>query len=98
MMKIALKILNYSGYLIGCNQLGNWFGKLYWSLFPFVKDETYAEEHPKAYVAKVVGLMVLGILIALAIIWYPLTKGMEWINNMIDKHFDKHEEDDDFLD
>ena len=95
MVKIAVKTLNYVGYLIGCNALGNWFGQLWWSLWAFIKDETYAEEHPKMYIAKLVLLMVIGILIALAIIWYPLTKIMEWIDGKINEHFEK---DEDFLD
>ena len=92
-MKIAVKVLNYAGYLIGCNVLGNWFSQFYYSLFGFIKDETYAEDHPKMYIAKVVAVMVIGILLGLAVIWYPLTKLMEWIDDKIDKHFDKKEED-----
>ena len=89
MMKIAVKILNYAGYLYGCNVLGNWFYKFY-----------YAEEHPKMYIAKLVAVLVIGILLGLAIIWYPLTKIWKWINNKIDEHFDrkKDDEEDDFDD
>lgn len=100
MMKIAVKVLNYAGYLMGCSVLGNWFYKFYYGLFGFMTDETYAKDHPKMYIAKVVAVMVVGILLALAIIWYPLTKAFEWINSKIDIFFDKKEDDeeDDFLD
>ena len=94
MVKIAVKTLNYVGYLIGCSTLGDWFGRFWWSLWGFIKDEDYRDEHPNMYTAKVLLLMVIGILLALAIIWYPLTKLMEWINNKIDEHFDKKKEDD----
>ena len=99
MMEIAVKILNYAGYLYGCNVLGNWFAKFYWSLFTgLTEDEEYATNHPKMFVAKVVGLMVVGILIALAIIWYPMTKLMKFIDGKIEKYFKEDEEDEDFLD
>ena len=101
MMKILVKTLNYVGYLAGCGVLGNWFYKAYYSLFGFITDETYAEEHPKMYIAKLVACMVSAILIALAIIWYPLTKVWEWINKKIDEHFEKKEvkdDDEDWLD
>ena len=103
MMKIAVQILNYAGYLIGCNVLGNWFYKFYYGLFGFIKDETYAEEHPKMYIAKLIGVMVVGILIGLAVIWYPLTKLWKWLNSKIDEFFDREKEDEevdefDFLD
>ena len=98
MLKIAVKVLNYAGYLYGCNVLGNWFARFYYGLFGFIQDEQYAAEHPKMYTAKVVAVMVIGILLALAIIWYPMTKLMEWINDKIDDFFKKEEDDDEDLD
>lgn len=94
-MKILLKVLNYAGYLIGCSVLGDWFGKVYYKIpwFGFVSDADYAEEHPYMYLIKLAGVIAAGTLLALAIIWYPLTKLMNWINSKIDKHFDKTEED-----
>lgn len=92
MLQIAVKILNYAGYLYGCNVLGSWFTRFYYGLFGFIKDEQYAADHPKMYIAKVVAVMVIGILLALAIIWYPLTKLMEWIDDKIDEFFKKKEE------
>ena len=100
-MKIVVKTLNYAGYLIGCKVLGDYWYKAFYGLFGFITDETYAEEHPKMYLAKLVGVMVAGILLALAIIWYPLTKLMELINSKIENFFKKEkkdDEDDDWLD
>ena len=99
-MKIATKILNYAGYLIGCNVLGTWFAKLYWSLFKFLTDEDYASEHPRMYLLKFGAALAFGTILALVIVWYPLTKAFEWINRKIDSHFDKEKEDeeDDFED
>ena len=99
-MKIAVKILNYAGYLMGCNVLGTWFYRFFYGMFGFLTDETYAKEHPKMYIAKAVGVMVVAILLALAIIWYPLTKVWQWLNGKIDDFFGKKEDEehDDFLD
>ena len=98
-MKILLKAMNWLGYIFGCSVLGNLFAKLYWSLFKFASDVDYAEKHPKMYLLKFFVVLVLWIVLALALIWYPLTKLMGWISRKIDVHFDKKddEEDDDFL-
>lgn len=95
MLKFAAKILNYAGYLVGINVLGSWFADFYYGLFGFISDEQYATEHPKMYILKVIAVMLLGSAIAMAIIWWPLTKIMEWIDDKIDKFFDKDKEEDD---
>ena len=93
MIKVICKILNYAGYLVGCTVLGDWFGKMYYGLplFRFISDADYAEEHPKMYLLKVAGVIAAGTLLALAIVWFPLTKAMKWIDDLIEKHFEKKE-------
>lgn len=98
MLKVVLKSFNYAVYLIGCSVFGDWFAKFYYGLFGFITDADYAEQHPKMYIAKLIGVMVIGIVLATAVVWYPLTCLMEWLNKKIDKHFDDKDEKDDWLD
>lgn len=92
-MKTILHILNWAGYYTGIAVGGTIFSKLWWGLWKFASDEDYASNHPKMYLLKFFVVMILGMVLAIAIIWWPLTKLMEFIDSKIEKP-----EEDDFLD
>lgn len=84
-MKTILHVLNYAGYYTGLLAGGTLFSRLWWGLWKFASDEDYASNHPKMYLLKFFAVFLLGTALVIAIVWWPLTKLMEFIDSKIDK-------------
>lgn len=95
MKKLILHVTNWTGYLTLCGVGGKLVSKLFEKLFGgFLKDEDYANNHPWVYLLGVIGILLLAVAFATAIVWYPLTKLMHWIDSKIEKIPDEDEFDD----
>ena len=93
MKRLGLHAVNWLGYFIGIDIGSTLFSKIWWKLWKFVSDEDYASNHPKMYLLKFVAVLLLGFGIGMAIVWYPLSKLMEWIDSKIDTYADEKEWD-----
>lgn len=90
MKRIGLHVTNWVGYLIANSLLGSLWGKLFGFLFKgFLTDEAYAKQHPKKYLLGAIGIILLSVLSGLVIIWWPLTKLMEFFTKKIEDLDDK---------
>ena len=94
MKRIVLHVTNWTGYLVANSLLGDLWGRLFGFLFKgFLTDEGYAAEHPKKYLLGVIGVMVLAIFSGMIVIWWPLTKLMEFFTEKIEDLSDEKEWD-----
>ena len=91
-MKLFLHVLNYVGYYAGLTAGATLLSKIWWKLWKFASDEDYASNHPKMYLLKFFTVLALEMVVALAVIWWPLSKLMEWIDSKIDSSEEKDEE------
>ena len=94
MKKLILHIINWVGYYAGLGVLGHLLSKLYFGLFEgFLSDESYAAEHPYRYLLGFFGILFLGMGLVLGVVWFPLTKLMEFIDSKIEDIKDKDDEE-----
>lgn len=91
-MNFLLHVLNYVGYFTGLSVGATIFSNVWWKLWKFVSDEDYANNHPRMYLFKFFAVLALEMIVAMAIIWYPLTKIMQWIDAKIDSNEDEENE------
>ena len=92
-MKLFLHVLNYVGYYAGLTAGVTLLSTIWWKLWKFASDEDYASNHPKMYLLKFFAVLGLEMVVGIAVIWYPLTKLMEWIDGKIDSDKEKEEDD-----
>ena len=96
MRKILLKVLNLAAYWASCYGVGYVLRKIVeWLFGEFLTDEAYAEQHPWKYLLGVFMILACMIGIGAAIIYLPLFKLFNFINDKIDK-IDEEKEDEDW--
>ena len=94
MKRLALKGLNYCGYLVTCGLVGRLIGTLAGAIFKdFLQDEDYAENHPKKYLLGVLAIVSVAMLITYLVIYWPLNYLMKAIDSKIDAFADDKEWD-----
>ena len=85
MKRLGLHVTNWVSYLVANSLLGKLWGTLFGFLFKgFLTDEAYAEQHPKKYLLGAIGIVILCLLSGCLIIWWPLTKLMEFFDLKIE--------------
>ena len=94
MKRIALHVTNWVSYLVANALLGKLWGMLFGFLFRgFLTDEGYAADHPRKYLFGVIGIILLAVLSSLLVIWWPLSKLMEFLDKKIEDVADEKEWD-----
>lgn len=93
MKKIILHLTNWVAYYSLCGISGRAWGNLFGFLFKgFLKDEAFAEAHPKRYLLGVIGIMLLAVCSGLMLIWWPLSLLMKVVDKKIDELPDEKDE------